>query len=63
MLLFLVLGLVLSSGSERSAIFVILETGGFRYWLVWHLAFLTLLSGVLGLCAAWAWDALRMIRG
>ena len=63
MLLFFVLGYFLSSGSERSAIFVILRTGGFKYWLVWHLEFFTLLSGVLGLCAAWAWDALRMIRG
>lgn len=63
MLLLFVLGFVVSSGAERSAIFVILRTGGFKYWLVWHLGFFTLLSGVLGLCVAWAWDALRMSRG
>jgi hypothetical protein len=61
LLAFFVLGHIFSSGSERSAIFIIMREGGVKYWLVWHAGLLTLLSGVLGLCAFWAWDALQVM--
>lgn len=62
MLVFFVLGFVLNSGSERSAIFIMMRVGGFKYWLVWHAGFFTLLSGVLGLFAFWVWDALQGVN-
>lgn len=62
MLVFFVPGFVLNSGSERSAIFIMMRAGGFKHWLVWHAGFFTLVSGVLGLFAFWVWDALQGVN-
>lgn len=62
LLAFFVLGYLLNSGSERSAIFIMMRNGGIKYWLVWHAGIFTLLSGVLGLFGFWVWDALQVTK-